>query len=425
VNPANRTTAERQSIAVEYAPGVLDEIRAHVLENFDRVKHGGVESGGVLFGTHSRRMVTVTAMRPASCSYGSGPVFVLGPGDHRDFELTVALHQTDPALAGLEPVGWFLSHVRDSLVLRPSDREIFDRYFDQDWQVVVIMRPGRIGSLRAATIGRGSSPEGVLLNEFTIKQVGTVESPRLTESDARLSEAHVMPVKVARPSPVTERLSGMEPVRTVPDRTPIQAAPARAIAKREAASAVLFRTQLPKKNRGRHWPVLATVAGVLVTAVLAATVYRNASSPTGVGLQAFEREGVMQIEWNPDARSVSRAAMAKLEITQGSATSIRALTREDLRRGMFAALRKQDDVSVRLRLYDADGNMKLEQARYIGRPVVHETPQIIVKEDPQLPNLREQNETLKNELSRERQRAAELERRIRVQQTIIQKRDAK
>ena len=42
MNPADKQPIERQNIAVEYADGVLDEIRAHVAGNFDR----DLESGG-------------------------------------------------------------------------------------------------------------------------------------------------------------------------------------------------------------------------------------------------------------------------------------------------------------------------------------------------------------------------------------------
>jgi hypothetical protein len=429
VNPQETPQPERQSVAVEYAHDVLDEVRAYVTGNFER----GLESGGVLFGTHSRRIVTVTEMRPAACSYASGPVFVLSPGDHSEFEQIVALHKTDPALEGMEPVGWFLSHVRDSLVLRPADREIFDRYFDQPWQMVLVMRPGRVGSLRAATIGRLSDSRGeAVLNEFTIKQAPGTEAAPALDSDRVTAEP---PGRVAVDAPGTATAETPVAVKVVPRaplvesvRTPIADRPVHApasptsIALRNITATVPFRATLPSARRNTNWAGWAVVACLLLVIALAAVVFLNANAHDNVGLQAFERDGVLHIEWNPDARSVAHAARAKLEITDGGLTSIKDLTREDLRRGLFAVVRKQADVTARLTLVDGSGNPKEEQTRYIGRPIIKEE---VPKPPPVVERSYDDSSSLQRELARERQRAEELDRRVKVLQTIIQRRETK
>ena len=104
------------------------------------------------------------------------------------------------------PVGWFLSHVRDSLVLRPSDQELFDRHFHQPWHIVLVIRTGRVGSLRAATLVR--SPDGApnpVVNEFTIKHVRNPEfvSPR--------HEEDVVPVRLISPPSLDMSLPEVEP----------------------------------------------------------------------------------------------------------------------------------------------------------------------------------------------------------------------
>ncbi len=414
MNPADKQSIERQNIAVEYAHGVLDEIRAHVAGNFER----DLESGGVLFGTHSRRIVTVTAMRPAECSYGSGPVFVLSPADHREFEQIVALPHTEPPLEGLEPVGWFLSHVRDSLVLRPADREIFDRYFQQQWQMVLVMRPGQVGSLRAATIGRDiDSRSEIVLNEFTIKQVQGAEVPSAAEPSPA-STPPVVSVRVVARGPMAPTIEN-----DVPSQSSLSSG--NSIVLRTTAATVPFRQVERAGNRRKRWTEALVVACLLVLIVLAANVFLNATAPDTVGLQAFERDGVLLIEWNPDAKSVAHATAATLEIAGGSTTVTRQLTREELKRGLVAVIRKQADVTARLKLSDGYGKTKEEQTRYIGRPVAKEELPKPAPPPPVVAPRHDDSAAIRQELSQERQHTSELERRIKVLQTIINRRDGK
>ena len=64
---------------------------------------------------------------------------------------SVQLHQdrADPQLEGLLCLGWFLSHTRTEIALSESDLEIFSTYFPDPWQVTLVVRPGRGGSMRA------------------------------------------------------------------------------------------------------------------------------------------------------------------------------------------------------------------------------------------------------------------------------------
>lgn len=397
-NPATK----RQDIAVEYDPRVLEAVHAHVREGFECTAPAGVETGGVLFGTHSRRKVTVTAMRPASCMYSSGPVFVLGPQDHQSFQEVVSLHQTDPALHGLEPVGWFLSHVRDSLVLRPSDRDIFDRYFDQTWQVVLVIRPGRVGSLRAATMARGE-PEETVLNEFSIRQAADWQPPP-PAVNFNASEPVSLAVRV-RPSvealvkrpPIARAPAGpiLKPIEAVPRPAPLQ----------------LTAAQAPSGARQkRKWPAWISACGILAIAALATALYPyfdGAGIP--LGLAAVERDGIMCVEWNPNSRLVRRAARADLVITDGDQRRVVDLGKAELNRGLFVTLRKQSDVIARIRLYDTSGMIHQELARYAGRPVAKEGENRTAIE-----TLENENTNLHRQLDEERQRADDLQRQLRM-----------
>ncbi len=406
-NPARQPLHE--ILAVDYAQPVLSDIEVQVTKGFDRLARGGVEVGGVLFGRYSHFNLAVLAAREASCTYAQGPLFVFGAHDHHEFQRTLKLHESDPELAGLIPVGWYLSHVRDSLVLRVSDQELFDRYFDQPWHIALVIRTGRVGSLRAATLLRASSGEpNPLVNEFTIKHVRNAAfvSPR--------HEEDVVPVRVVPPPPSLDL-----PVPEVPVRVrerPLQVRPGYAPPARVPAAHPAPQVQRVIHRSGRQWQGLIAVAFLLVLIVLATTVYLEARSPENLGLQAFDRDGVMLIEWNAANPLVTHAKRAQLHVTDGDTVVDRDLTPAELRHGLYATIRDHADYTARLRLFDSFGNVHEELTRYVGRPIARAEA---IRQT--IDDLKHQNDNLQQELLREQARAAELESRVRIQQEIIQR----
>ena len=306
----------------------------------------------------------------------------------------MSLHQSDPELQGLEPVGWFLSHVHDSLVLRPPDRETFDRYFDQTWHVVLVIRPGRTGSLRAATMARGAEDD-ILLNDFTIRQAKDPQIPPIDEPAGNRVEAAYVPVKVV---PAAEAVTRRPPVPRGPVLPPVEAVPVRKPAQLSAAPS-------PVQHK-RKWLAWASASAVLVIAALAA-VYLRTRSPDSLALEATDRNGIMYIEWNADSRMISLADRAELEIFDGDQRSAKTLGKAELKHGVFVTVRKRPDLTARLRLYDKNRMIHDELMRYAGWPVIREDPG-----EAKMQSLENENSDLRTELTKERQRAGELERRV-------------
>ena len=54
-------------VAIEYSLVVIEEIRHAVAEGFQRLSRGGIEVGGILYGTRDGRTVRILAMRPIAC----------------------------------------------------------------------------------------------------------------------------------------------------------------------------------------------------------------------------------------------------------------------------------------------------------------------------------------------------------------------
>ena len=153
-------TAGGQNLTITYSRAVLDEIRIQATEGFARMRHGGVEVGGVLFGTHREGCLRILAGQPMSCAYAYGPRFVLSEQDEAALADLLQSCAADPDLAGLEPVGWYHSHTREEICLSDADVRLFDRFFPLPWQVALVVRPGILTPTRAGFFFR--EPDGAL-----------------------------------------------------------------------------------------------------------------------------------------------------------------------------------------------------------------------------------------------------------------------
>src|SRR5580700_2951194 len=136
-------------ITIEYSLIVIEEIRHSVAEGFQRLSRGGIEVGGILYGMRDGRTVRILAMRPIACEHARGPAFLLSDKDRMVLNQQLAADAEDPHLDGLISVGWFLSHTRSEITLSDSDLELYSIFFPAPWQVTLIVRPGRAGSMRA------------------------------------------------------------------------------------------------------------------------------------------------------------------------------------------------------------------------------------------------------------------------------------
>src|ERR1700691_3708753 len=136
-------------VSIEYSLVVIEEIRHEVAEGFQRLSRGGIEVGGILYGTREGRTVRVLAMRPIACEHARGPAFLLSDKDRVALNEQLVRDKDEPNLDGLISVGWFLSHTRSEIALTESDLEIYSIFFPAPWQVSLVIRPGRGGSMRA------------------------------------------------------------------------------------------------------------------------------------------------------------------------------------------------------------------------------------------------------------------------------------
>jgi proteasome lid subunit RPN8/RPN11 len=142
---------------IEYANGVLDEIRIRAAEGYQRMRHGGVEVGGVLFGTRGEGGLRILAVRPIECEYSSGPRFLLSKHDETELATLLLASGNDPQLAGLEALGYYHSHTREEIRLTDADLQFFNRFFPLPWQVALVVRPANLAPTRAGLFIRDAN----------------------------------------------------------------------------------------------------------------------------------------------------------------------------------------------------------------------------------------------------------------------------
>ena len=324
-------------------------------------------------------------------------------------------------LRGLVPVGWYISHAQDSLVLRPSDQEILDRHFPEPWQITLVIRPGRDQTLRAATYTRnGSDTEADMFNVLRLggpgdsdhkngaiatREPGSNEGsvatavalapaaqpvPVLPAAPAAIASAESIisaapaPPSPPVPAPSTSQVVSVARVAAVETSlaTPNGSRPARKVQPagglRESATALHgerreaeSRPAPAAKMRRTLWA--AALAAVSFAVGSASTFYfmrptAFAGGADTVSLQAGERDGVLMIEWDGGSRPAMMARTGRLEIVDGEKVKSFEMGSAEIRKGAYGVIRRNADVTAKLVLVDSLGKERQEIARYLGKP---------------------------------------------------------
>ncbi len=415
-------TVAESPITIEYSLIVIEEIRHAVAEGFQRLSRGGIEVGGILYGTREGRTVRVLAMRPIACEHARGPAFLLSDKDRMVLNQQLAADAEDQHLQGLISVGWFLSHTRSEITLSDSDLELYSIFFPAPWQVTLVVRPGRGGSMRAGFFvreadGTVKSENSYLEFNFPDRLAGVLDRapgprPERVQGERRLN---VMPRSEAfQSSAGAVAAARREAQREIPAPTFGQPVPDPQISQPSQPN--------PMPSSKKRWPWLMGWAVLVILAAVFGLRYwmlRPAQEP--IALSVLEHDGQLRIEWNHTARPVTAAVHGTLVINDGRNTQTFALTPRELTAGNYTYARKTGDVEVRMSVEDADGGKVQEASRFLG--------QAPVKTDPnEMGELKKKRDDLEAEVERlTRQNRAQEDKIQQLQRTvqIMQARSAK
>jgi hypothetical protein len=112
--------------------------------------------------------------------------------------------------------------------------------------------------------------------------------------------------------------------------------------------------------------------------------FESHRSEASIRLQALDRQGQLQIRWDPESDLVRRATGAKLFIIDGAQRLYVKLDGTRLQRGTVNYPRRSDRVDLRLALAQPDGRMVEQQATFLGtRPANRDPSQWVAAATPQ------------------------------------------
>jgi hypothetical protein len=424
-------TAPASPVDIEYSMVVIDEIRRAVTEGFQRLSRGGIEVGGILYGTVEGRRLRIMAVREMVCEHARGPTFHLSENDQGLLAAQLERERDDPRLSGMVAVGWYLSHTRSEITLQQSDLDTYNAFFPEPWQVTMVIRPGRAQAMRAGFFVRES--DGAVKTDqsyhdfpFPDRPAGFVDRP----SRERLSPAMAPPERSGSfrtDGRIDARFDAPmdAPLEGPPDLAPETGA--------HAPPAAGYRQPLrpgppswspsayPGAPRKLPWTAITVVVVGVVAAIVGMRFFGPRLNSEPLGLTVSERAGQLRIQWNRASNSVANATAASIEISDGDADNkqIVNLTGPQLTDGSYTYARKTGDVRVRMTVSGAGGSVT-EGSRFLGNP-----PEVAPDPTPQAPDVsptaaaptavptKEQRDAQQEEIDRLREENSQQAERIR------------
>lgn len=159
------------SFSITYRLALFHEIDFQVNEGYRSIPYGGIEIGGLLFGHADRNSARIEAFRTIECEHASGPSFVLSDHDISVLQQQLNSSAGDPELAGLKPIGWFISHTRKGLQMNDRESALFDQLFPEPGAITLLVKPERFkptlfGFLlrdREGTLQRDATGQAIIL----------------------------------------------------------------------------------------------------------------------------------------------------------------------------------------------------------------------------------------------------------------------
>jgi hypothetical protein len=391
-------------VDVEYSLVVIEEIRQVVADGFQRLQRGGIEVGGVLYGTREDRIVRILAMREIACEHARGPTFHLSDNDRAALTAQLARDKEDMRLEGMLVVGWFLSHTRSDVTLQQSDLDTYSAFFPESWQVTMVVHPGRAGAMRAGFFVR--EPDGSVKGErsyqefnFPDRLAGVLDrAPRERRPLMDPPPAGRLPTARYPAAPDTADLG--EPLDDPPPSydAPLFGQPARQIPQSS-----------PYPNTGRKipWAIIGVVVAALLAAVAGLKYLGPQLNAEPLSLGMIEQNGQLQIQWNRASRSILNASGGTLEIVDGQDKRNIPMNRSELTQGSFTYMRQSGDVQVRLTVTGSGGQPMVEASRFLGA-----APAAPLGDTNETDALKVERDALQDEVTRLRQQSGQQAARI-------------
>lgn len=381
-------------LTIRFSTDVLRNIRTAAVAGLLSIRRGGLEIGGVLFGTVEADAVTVLHHRALSIEYVNGPSFTLSGNDETSLELLIEASASDPQLEGMQPVGWYHSHTRSDLTLSSDDIGVHERHFPRPEQIAFLIKPFKFEPAQVALFAGGPDISTRVAAPSCHFEIVSERRPSAEVDDGGAAADAVLDVTVAAPV--------MEMVPSAPARD----------------SVIVSEPDAPKRRLVSRKAV-AIAAGVMLCAAAGVILGKRTPPPVEqitapMHLHVSAAGDELNVAWDGDSRTVQQARAASITIVDGDQQNTTVpIDDESLKRGSLTYTRRTGNIVVRMRIAPERGAVVEEVARFIG-PAPGATPLQQAKTDEhkaELEQMRAELERAKSELSRiqpESQRSRQL-----------------
>jgi hypothetical protein len=420
----DKWTVPECPFAIEYRHSLLQELRAAVAYGQRALSRGGMEVGGVLFGTRSDRGISIRAWRPIACEHASGPALVLSERDRAELKKFLAESATLPDFSGVEPLGWFLSHTRSDISLRESDLDLYREFFPAATDVALVLRPGRHNAARAGFFFRnadGTVRSDQSLLEFNIEHEEAGWASVLLDQSPAPAIAVAMPAQSAQPHKPAPAGPSPDPSSSNRDEAPTRAPIPM------SAPPVDDDDLKPQLTSRRSWRWIALPIAALAGIGWLYVARNRAADPTviPIDMTVTDRAGELIVEWDRSRPELRGVRSGSLFVDDGGYTANFHLTPAEAQAGSFTWTRMSGDVQVALHFAGA-GKPLAAFARFIGGPPpprmpVHDT----VADSAELDRLHKENEDLRSQVVRAKAQAAQSEAVIHILRERVSAAEAK
>lgn len=347
-------TAPETAITVEYQLEAMDEIRQYALYGFRLLSRGGMELGGVLFGTRNGEALRIQTWRPIDCEHAGGPALLFSDKDHADLLRLLENSRVNPDLSSLEILGWFVSHTRAGCGMTDSDVEIYNHYFPDPFQVTLVLQPLKEAMTRAAFFVREA--EGAIKRDSSYKEFTLAPLP--LDSTPTKSADRVQVLDAPRPK--------LPNLASLPDYKTTEFRPAERL---PATEPDMFKTDMFKPNvsflEGRQIWIWAFM-GLLILVVGVVITWKPAVASRSIGLRAEDSNGQLLLKWDPNSPAVQKATRGTLDIRDGVSMVQLPLDAARLKEGSFRYTRQSGDQEVRMSVYPSDGAAVQESTHLVS-----------------------------------------------------------
>jgi proteasome lid subunit RPN8/RPN11 len=381
-------------LTIEYSKSALEEILRAVLDGFLAFPYGGVEVGGVLFGQREGDCVRILAARPVECEHAFGPGYTLSENDESGLSQLLEGFSADGALSGLIPVGWYHSHTRSALSLTGTDLNLHNRHFPEPWQIAMLLQTRDLNSTRIGFF---------------------VRDPGGTMPEAASCEFEAGPVPMVKPPPPRDEVElQAEPVpeeqaEAVAKKVPPPPEPAPAA---EVSPVPQLAVPAGRGRRSWVWPVVAACLVLAGAALVVPSYWRRTPSPPSLSLRLVEKNGRLEIQWDPTTPTIRQANRGWLEIADGPVQVVFPMDSNLLGAGSWPVARQSPEVRVRLKVQRAGAAPVEESAQFLGPPTTGEAASRAAEASPAKGAVQEEVVKLRAELEDQLAESARLEGRL-------------